>query len=120
MSGKYSAGAKPNEGRIATTDDALEEAWSRRATERNWAILGAVERIARSHDATASQVALAWLLTRPAVSSVIIGARTIEQLEDNMGAVTVQLTNEDVAELNAVSELPEIYPYRMMSEYGME
>ena len=59
-----------------------------------------------------SQVALAWLLARPAVTSVILGARTLEQLEDNLGSVDVRLTPEETARLDEASDLHATdYPY---------
>lgn len=120
LSGKYKRGERPTQGRIATTDPVTEEAWERRATERNWRIIEAVGQAAEAHDATYPQIALAWLRAQPVVSSVIIGARTLEQFEDNMGAVEIDLTAEELEALNTASALPEMYPYRMMQEYGME
>ncbi len=68
------------------------EAWEQRnANPRTWEIIDAVNDIARAHDASPSQVALAWLSAQPAVTSVILGARSIEQLHDNMGAVHLHL-----------------------------
>jgi aryl-alcohol dehydrogenase-like predicted oxidoreductase len=58
-----------------------------------------------------SQVALNWLLQRPTVATVLIGARNEEQLRDNLGAVGWNLSADQVARLDAVSELPTIYPY---------
>jgi diketogulonate reductase-like aldo/keto reductase len=58
-----------------------------------------------------AQVALAWLLTRPAVTSVIIGARTDEQLADNLGAADLSLTADELARLEVVSRPPLLYPY---------
>ena len=59
-----------------------------------------------------AQVALAWLLARPAVTSVILGARTIEQLDDNLGSVDVVLTREDIDRLDAASDPGAAdYPY---------
>jgi len=63
------------------------------------------------HRASASQVALAWLLTRPGIASVIIGARTDEQLADNLGAAELKLTSEELDRLERVSRPPLIYPY---------
>jgi diketogulonate reductase-like aldo/keto reductase len=54
---------------------------------------------------------LAWLLARPAVTSVIIGARTIEQLADNLGAADLTLSDEELARLEEVSRPPLLYPY---------
>jgi diketogulonate reductase-like aldo/keto reductase len=56
-------------------------------------------------------VALAWLLDRPAVTSVIVGARTDEQLADNLGAADLELAGEERARLDEVSQLPLLYPY---------
>ena len=65
-----------------------------------------------------SQIALNWLLGRPEVSSVIIGARTLKQLEDNLAATGWQLAGEERAELDRVSAIEPGYPYRMMALYG--
>jgi aryl-alcohol dehydrogenase-like predicted oxidoreductase len=118
LSGKYRPGDRPTEGRIATTPDHTEEAWHRRATERNWAIIDAVGDIAAARDKSYPQVALAWLLAQPTVVAPIIGVRTPEQLEDNLGGVGWQLTDEELARLQEVSAIEAGYPYRMIREYG--
>jgi len=121
LSGKYRADQRPtdaSEGRLATQPDGDEEAWHRRATERNWAIVAAVEGVAADLGATVPQVAIAWLLTKPVVSSVIIGVRTMSQLEDNLGAAGLDLPDAALAILDEVSA-PELgYPYRFMSAYS--
>ncbi|HEY0269548.1 MAG TPA: aldo/keto reductase, partial [Sphingomonas sp.] len=61
--------------------------------------------------ASPAQVALAWLLTRPGVASVIIGARTDEQLADNLKAAEITLSADEIAKLEAVSRPPLLYPY---------
>jgi aryl-alcohol dehydrogenase-like predicted oxidoreductase len=118
LSGKYRPDAFPEEGRLATTPDHDEEAWNRRNRERNWLILSAVDQIARQKGKSYAQVSLAWLLARKEVSSVIIGARTPDQLADNLGATGWQLTEDELARLNDVSAIPSGYPYRMMKLYG--
>ena len=118
LSGKYRPGERPTEGRIATTPDHAEEAWQRRATERNWAILEAVGQVAEARGKTYPQVALAWLRAQPTVVAPIIGARTPEQLADNLGAVGWELTAEELDRLDAASTIEEGYPYRMIREYG--
>jgi len=121
LSGKYRADQRPTDaadGRLATQPADDEEAWDRRDTERNWAILAEVERVAGELGATQSQVALAWLLTRQVVSSVIIGVRTMTQLDDNLGAADLVLPPEAIAALDEVSAPPAGYPYRFMSLYG--
>jgi hypothetical protein len=67
--------------------------------------------IGEAHDVSAAQVAVAWLLGRPAVSSVIVGARTDEQLADNLAAAELKLSDDERARLDAVSAPPLLYPY---------
>ena len=117
LSGKYQHNQRPQaatEGRIATTGSDTEEAWERRNTERNWAILEAVQAIAQAHGATVAQVALAWLRSQSIVSSVILGIRTLSQLEENLPAATLELTSEERSRLDRVSRPPERYPYRLI------
>lgn len=121
LSGKYDPDRRPTdaaEGRLATQPDEDEEAWHRRATERNWRIIDAAAAVADEVGATMSQVALAWLLTRRPVASVIMGVRTSEQLEDNLGAATLELSSESLGRLDAVSALEPSYPYRFIEAYG--
>jgi len=122
LSGKYRTDQRsehPEEGRLATTPDHDEEAWMRRATDRNWQILGVIEEIIGDHpDATYSQIALAWLLAQPAVDSIVLGVRTIDQLEDNLGAIDVRLSEEELEKMNKASALELGYPYRFLNLYG--
>lgn len=119
LSGKYRRGERPAEGRIVATPDQQEEAWERRNNERNWNIIDAVGAIAEERGVSYAQIALAWLRAQPNVSSVIIGARTLEQFEDNIAAAELSLTNAELARLRTASRLPDLYPYRMMEAYGM-
>jgi aryl-alcohol dehydrogenase-like predicted oxidoreductase len=118
LSGKYRRGERPIEGRIATTPDHTEEAWERRATERNWRIVDTVGEIAEARGKSYAQVALAWLLAQPTVVAPIIGARTPGQLSDNLGAVGWELYADELNKLNEASAIEEGYPYRMISLYG--
>jgi aryl-alcohol dehydrogenase-like predicted oxidoreductase len=118
LSGKYTSGGRPTAGRIATQPDGDEEAWERRNTERNWRVVEAVGSIAAEVGATTSQVALAWLLGRRSVSSVILGVRTPGQLDDNLGALSIDLDEDMVAQLDAVSVPEEAYPYRFIEAYA--
>jgi aryl-alcohol dehydrogenase-like predicted oxidoreductase len=117
LTGKYRAD-QPPQGRVAAMPDKAEEAWERRAVPRTWRVLEKVEAIAAETGTSASQVALAWLRAKPTVASVILGARTPEQLADNLAAADLDLTPGQIARLDAVSALPERYPYRMQVEYG--
>ncbi len=82
-----------------------------RDEERLWRIVDTLVEIAGQKGVSAAQVSLAWLLGRPAVTSVIIGGRTEAQLRDNLGAASLQLTAEERARLDTVSAPPLLYPY---------
>lgn len=108
LTGKYHRGETPPEGsRLAQ----WKERYKAFDTERNWTIVEALVAVAAELGKSPSQVALAWLLARPAVSSVIFGARTVAQLEDNLGAAELSLSAEATARLDAASELELGYPY---------
>ena len=112
LSGKYQRGEKPPEGsRLATWKDS----WAATATEQNWQTLEAVQAVAKRRESTAAIVSLAWLLQRPELTSVIVGARTVRQLEENLKALELKLTPEEVAQLEKVSAPQWGYPYSMIS-----
>ncbi|MEO0627873.1 MAG: aldo/keto reductase [Bacteroidota bacterium] len=117
LTGKYNRQG-PSEGRISTTEAHTEEAWNRRNTEQNWQIIDLVRELANKYEASPSQISLAWILAKAVVPSVILGVRTMEQLEDNLKAKDIILDREDVKALDEVSALPELYPYRMIEAYG--
>ncbi len=112
LSGKYKAGEKPKEGRIAKASNDWEEAWNKRATEKNFKILGKLEEISKVRNKTVPQVALNWIISQNIIP--ILGARTLEQIKDNMGAAGWNLTQQELNELNEVSKLEEKYPYRFI------
>jgi aryl-alcohol dehydrogenase-like predicted oxidoreductase len=76
-----------------------------------WNIVDELVAIAETHRVSGAQIALAWLIGRPAVTSVIIGGRTEAQFRDNLGCVNVKLTEDERARLDKVSQPPLIYPY---------
>ncbi|MFX1533527.1 MAG: aldo/keto reductase [Promethearchaeota archaeon] len=119
LTGKYhSSQTKAPEGtRIAIMPDHTEESWVRRATDRNWKILKVIEEIKDKRDKTHAQIALNWLLHKPAVVAPIIGTRAMEQLEDNLGAVGWTLTQEEIKRLDEVSKPITEYPYRFINNY---
>ena len=78
--------------------------------EKAFDVVDVARTVAARHAATVPQVAIAWLLARPAVTSVIIGARTLDQLTDNLAAPDIQLTTQDLTELDEVSRQPAAYP----------
>ena len=74
--------------------------------------------IGEAHGVSVARVALAWLLAKPHVMSIIIGAKTVEQLDDNLAAVTLTLTPDELARLDEVSALPPEYPGWMFARQG--
>ncbi|HZU85538.1 MAG TPA: aldo/keto reductase [Polyangiaceae bacterium] len=83
-------------------------------------VLGALREVAQATGASVARVALAWTLTRPFVTSVIIGAKNREQLADNLAAAELKLSAEQVAKLDAASALPAEYPGWMMETQNRE
>jgi aryl-alcohol dehydrogenase-like predicted oxidoreductase len=78
--------------------------------ERTWNILDVMAPIAKAHGCSAARLSLAWLLAKPVVASVIIGAKRIEQLQDNLAAIKLTLTPDELRQLDQVSALPIEYP----------
>lgn len=114
LSGKYKRDQMPTGAtRLGENPNRGQEAYeARNAQERTWTIIGAVEDIASARGVSMAQVSLAWLAARPAVTSVILGARTREQLKDNMGAASIGLTAEETARLDEASApFVHDYPY---------
>jgi aryl-alcohol dehydrogenase-like predicted oxidoreductase len=114
LTGKYDRSRRP-EGRTRLGEDPGRgiEAYDRRNTERTWRVVDALRAVADAHEgATPAQVAIRWVTDRPAVSSTILGARTVAQLTDNLAAADLRLAPEETAALDAASEVPlPDYPY---------
>jgi aryl-alcohol dehydrogenase (NADP+) len=90
----------------------MEAYTERNAQERTWQVIDAVRQVAEGRGISMSQVALAWLADRPAVSSVILGARTVKQLEDNLGAAGLHLSEMETDQLSRASApIVSDYPY---------
>ena len=114
LSGKFGPGAPTPEGarRVDFDFPPVDK-------DRAWACVAVMREIAAAHGVTVAQVALAWLLAKKHVMSVIIGAKTLAQLDDNLAATTVVLTAEDQAKLDAVSVLAGEYPGWMLERMAM-
>ena len=112
--GKYTRDQRPaaRPGWARTPTAGVEAYDKRAASERTWAVVDAVQGVAEARGASMAAVALAWLHDRPAVASVILGARTTEQLTANLAAAGLHLSPEEVARLDAASDpAPADYPY---------
>ncbi|HEV2742855.1 MAG TPA: aldo/keto reductase [Rubrobacter sp.] len=115
LSGKYRRGEEPPQGsRISEAVESMEEYWDRRANERNWRVLDVVGRISEETGRSYAQISLNWLLRQPAVTAPIIGARTLDQLEDNLGASGWELDEAQVSDLSEAGALEDVYPYRFI------
>jgi aryl-alcohol dehydrogenase-like predicted oxidoreductase len=115
LTGRYSK-EEPTSGRLASKIG--ESSWALRGTERNFAILDAVQAAAQELDKTPPQIALAWLLQRKGVTSPIFGASTLEQFADNMGVVGWTMPNEIWNRLDEISALPSEYPNRFIAKFA--
>jgi len=108
LSGKYRRGQDPPAGSRHLTD------WGEppvRDTDQLYDIVDALVEIGEDRGVSAAQVALAWLLGRPGVATIVVGARTGEQLADNLAAADLTLTDDERASLDEVSAPPLIYPH---------
>ena len=113
LSGKYGPGAPGNgEGRRANFDFPPVD------KERAWQCVAVMREIAVRHAASVAEVALAFILSKPFVTSIIIGAKRIEQLEQNLAATRLTLDAEDIERLNTISALPPEYPGWMLERQG--
>jgi aryl-alcohol dehydrogenase-like predicted oxidoreductase len=114
LSGKFRRGmtAAPEGTRIETaTKLGWSENWDTYDNEHTWSVLDALLGVAQESGKTPAQVALQWLLQRPGVTAPIIGARNLQQLEDDLGAIGWTLADEHLNRLNEVSAPQKIYPY---------
>lgn len=91
--------------------------WKERATEETWQVVDAVLDVAEEAGRTPAQVALRWLLQQPGVTAPIVGARSVEQLADNLGCVGWELTPEQHERLTTASARPLPYPYDVLAYY---
>lgn len=88
--------------------------------ERAWKCIDAMREIGNAHGVSVARVALAWLLAKPFVTSIIIGAKNLEQLDDNIAATTLTLTPDEIAKLDEVSAMPPEYPVWMLARQSAE
>ncbi len=106
LSGKMGRNKTPPEGSRAGTDASWDV-----AEERLYKVTDALEAISRETAQSIPRVALAWLLSRPTVSSIVIGARNVTQLKDNLAATDLKLSADQITRLDAASAVRPAYPY---------
>jgi aryl-alcohol dehydrogenase-like predicted oxidoreductase len=115
LSGKFRRDARPSETRLNQLEapGVIDE-------QRLYRIVDALVEIGAQRAVSAAQVALNWILSKPGVSTVIVGARNEQQLRDNLAAAQWQLSAEEAARLDALSATPEPYPYWHQHKFGAE
>jgi aryl-alcohol dehydrogenase-like predicted oxidoreductase len=113
LSGKYARdGVKATgDGRLPAIASSGNPAFAKLFTERNWRIVDALKAAAAKVDRSPAQVALAWLLGKPAVTSIIVGATKLSQLNDNLAAQALTLSSEVAADLDSASAIDSLHPY---------
>ncbi len=115
LSGKFSrTNQKPADSRRTDFDFPVVD------KERTWRILDVMAPIAKAHGCSPARLALAWLLAKPVVTSVIIGAKRLDQLQDNLAAVELTLTQDEIRQMDEVSALPPEYPGWMLPFQGAD
>jgi aryl-alcohol dehydrogenase-like predicted oxidoreductase len=118
LTGKYKRDRAAPENSRGGRRDRWDDQEEQRGGERTWAVLDCLEGIATSRGVFMSQVALNWMRRKSDVSSILIGARTMEQLQQNLGCLDWELAEEDEKALDRASELPKPYPYSFVSRYS--
>lgn len=109
LSGKYTRENTPKEGEGRYKED------SRYLTERTFQIVDALIEIGKAHNVSAAQVAFKWVQDRPGVASSIIGARKLDQLEENLKALDLELTEDETRELDELSAPEPIFPHSFLA-----
>lgn len=113
LSGKFHRGEQPQaNSRVGDS----KERWDRDDNPFSWSVADVIAEIAEETNKSPAQIALNWLLSRNVVAAPIIGARNIQQLEDNLGASGWSLTAEQIRRLDEISEVPVSYPYDLFAE----
>jgi aryl-alcohol dehydrogenase-like predicted oxidoreductase len=116
LTGKYRRDSTPPEGsRLAR----WKERYERSDNPRTWAIVDAICAVAEETGSNPAAVSLAWLLSKPEVSSVIFGARTVSQVADNVAAVDLELSDHQLERLDTASEFERGYPYDFFARLGV-
>ena len=117
LTGKYRRNQPPPPGSRVALGDRWDDLAEQRLNEYTWKIVDTLIEIGKAHGRSPAQVALKWLLQQPGVTAPIFGARTIEQLDENLGSVGWKLASEEISQLNAASNVPLPSPYNFIAQY---
>jgi aryl-alcohol dehydrogenase-like predicted oxidoreductase len=117
LTGKYKKGkSAPPDSRVGRKDR-WDDQPEQRESDLTWRVVAALEEIAAARGKSPAQVALNWILGKPGITAPIIGARTIEQLKENLGCLGWALSNDEMASLDQASSIDLPYPYRFIERY---
>ncbi|MFZ3386564.1 MAG: aldo/keto reductase [Candidatus Hydromicrobium sp.] len=117
LTGKYRRNQPPPPRSRVARGDRWDDLPEQRESECTWRIIDTLIEIGEACDKSPAQVALNWLLRQPVITAPIFGARTLKQLEDNLGSTGWELTPEEIVQLNTASEVPLPSPYNFIDRY---
>ena len=120
LTGKYTRDVQPcGQTRLGEDPNRGVEAFNNRNKQKTYHILDTLRQIAKRYGKEISHIALAWLLSRPSVATLLLGARTASQLKDNLRAINLNLVDQDINLLTEISApgLPD-YPYRFLADWS--
>jgi aryl-alcohol dehydrogenase-like predicted oxidoreductase len=118
LTGKYGKDKKPPADSRVGRRDRWDDQPEQRESDLTWQVIETLAEIAKNKGKTQAQIALNWVLNRPGVTAPILGARTVEQLRENLGCTGWELTDEEREKLDKASEIPLPYPYRFIERYS--
>ncbi len=114
LTGKYT---RDDSGKVSLQGGRLDgNPMFRQFTERNWRILDVLKKVSEAADKPMAQVALAWAAAKPYITSLILGASKLQQLQENLASMTLELSPEQMTELDKASALEEVSPYAIFSD----
>jgi len=117
LTGKYRRNQSPPPNSRVGRKDRWDDQPGQRESELTWRVINSLIEIGKSRGKTPAQIALNWLLQQPGVTASILGARTLEQLKENLGCIGWQLSEEEMNKLKKASDIPLPYPYRFIEKY---
>ena len=117
LTGKYRKNQPPPPDSRVGRKDRWDDQPEQRGSELTWNVIDALLEIGEERGKSPAQIALNWILKQPGVTAPIIGARTLEQLKDNLGSAEWDLSEEEMEKINGASRIPLPYPYRFIERY---
>ncbi len=117
LTGKYRHGEPPPPNSRVGRKDRWDDQPQQRESEITWRVIDTLIQIGKESGKSPAQVALNWLIQQPGVTAPILGARTIEQLKENLGCIGWKLSDEEIENLKTASQIPLPYPYRFIEKY---